>query len=108
MLTGIDHVLIACADPDAAAVELEAAVGLRASAGGRHEVPGTFNRLVWLGDSFIELIGVWDPERAARWWWGRPALAVLERGGGYMGVVLASDDLAVRRRRPPVARVGAG
>jgi hypothetical protein len=94
MLTGIDHVLIACADPDAAAVELEDAVGLRASAGGRHEIPGTFNRLVWLGDSFIELVGVWDRERAARWWWGRPALEVLARGGGYMGVVLASDDLS--------------
>lgn len=100
MLSGIDHVLIACADPDAAADEIEAAVGLRASAGGRHEVPGTFNRLIWLGDSYIELLGIWDSERAARWWWGQVALAVL--GGaaakgeqaGYMGFVLASDDLA--------------
>jgi hypothetical protein len=94
MLTGIDHVLIACADPDAAAEELEQKVGLRASAGGRHEIPGTFNRLVWLGDSFIELVGVWDADRASRWWWGRPALAALARGGGYMGLVFASNDLA--------------
>jgi Glyoxalase-like domain len=94
MLTGIDHVLNACADPDTAAVELEAALGLRASPGGRHEAHGTVNRLVWLGDSFIELMGVVDPAVAAKSWWGRHALAVLERGGGYMGVVLASDDLA--------------
>jgi hypothetical protein len=100
MLTGIDHVLLACADPDAAAMELERAVGLRASAGGRHDAQGTFNRLVWLGDSYIELMGVFDERLAAAAWWGRHALAVLERaesGGeraGYMGVVLASDDLA--------------
>ena len=95
MLTGIDHVLIACADPDAAADELEAAVGLRASAGGRHEVHGTFNRLVWLGDSYIELLGVFNESLAARSWWGHHALDVLQRGGGYMGVVLVSDDLSV-------------
>jgi hypothetical protein len=100
MLTGIDHVLLACADPDAAAVELERTVRLRASAGGRHDSQGTFNRLVWLGDSYIELMGVFDERLAAASWWGRYALAVLERaesGGeraGYMGVVFASDDLA--------------
>jgi glyoxalase-like protein len=95
VLTGIDHVLIAFANPDAAAGDLESAVGLRASAGGRHEAHGTFNRLVWLGDSFIELMGVFDPALAATSWWGKQALAVLERGGGYMGLVLASDDIEV-------------
>lgn len=97
MLTGIDHVLIACADPDRAVAELEAAVGLQASAGGRHEKHGTFNRLLWLGDSYIELLGVVDRERAEQSWWGRRALAVIDRstgGAGYMGVVMASDDLA--------------
>ena len=94
MLTGIDHVLIACVDPDAAADELEAKLGLRASVGGRHEKVGTFNRLLWLGDSYVELMGVFDPALAANSWWGKHALAVLDRGGGFMGVVLASDDLA--------------
>lgn len=94
MLTGIDHVLIACPDPDAAAAELDSLIGLRASAGGRHEAHGTFNRLIWLGDSYVELMGVFDASRAGNSWWGKHALNVLERGGGYMGVVLASDDLA--------------
>lgn len=94
MLIGIDHVLIACADPDSAAAELEAALGLQASAGGRHETQGTFNRLIWLGDSFIELMGVFDERLAAASWWGRHALETLAAGGGYMGVVVASDDLA--------------
>jgi glyoxalase-like protein len=94
MLTAIDHVLIACVDPDAAAMDLEAAVGLRASAGGRHLAHGTFNRLVWLGDSYIELMGVFDPALAASSWWGQHALQVLAAGGGFMGVVIASDDLS--------------
>src|SRR3954470_8673700 len=93
MLTGIDHVLLACADPDAAAIELEAAVGLRSSPGGRHVAHGTFNRLIWLGDSYVELMGVFDPALAANSWWGKHALKVVEAGGGFMGVVLASDDL---------------
>jgi len=93
VLTAIDHVLVACADPDAAADDLGATVGLSASAGGRHIAHGTFNRLVWLGDSYIELMGVFDESLAENSWWGRHALAVIERGGGFMGVVLASDDL---------------
>ena len=103
MLTGIDHVLIACADPDQAATAVESAVGLRASAGGRHLAHGTFNRLIWLGDSYIELMGVFDNSLAANSWWGRYALTVLERGGGFMGIVVASDDLAVDAARLRVA-----
>ena len=46
MLVGIDHLVIACADPDAAAADLEREVGVRAAGGGRHRALGTFNRLV--------------------------------------------------------------
>ncbi len=34
MIRGIDHLVIVCADPDAAATELEASLGLRAPAVG--------------------------------------------------------------------------
>lgn len=109
MLTGIDHVVIACPDPDAAAAELESAVGLRAAGGGRHEGLGTFNRIAWLGDVYLELIGVEDRELAA----GHPvtaaALRVLdERGGGFCGFALASDQLAadVARLRAEGAGIG--
>jgi hypothetical protein len=93
MLTGIDHLVIACADPDAEAAELEARLGLRATGGGRHETMGTFNRLVWLGDSYLELIGVFDEGLAATSWVGRPTLRALERGGGLATYALASNDL---------------
>lgn len=94
MLTGIDHVIIACADPEAAAAELETAVGLRATGGGRHQGLGTFNRIAWLGDAYIELIGVEDRDAAARHPVTAAALHVLdERGGGFCGFALASDHL---------------
>ena len=51
MLTGIDHLVIACADPDAAAADLERTIGLAAGGGERHDALGTYNRIVWLGDS---------------------------------------------------------
>ena len=45
MPSGIDHVVIAVADPDATAAELTETVGLSFTGGGRHEGLGTFNRI---------------------------------------------------------------
>lgn len=102
MLVGIDHVVIATADPDAAAATLERRLGLAAGSGGRHEAYGTFNRLVWLGDSYLELIGVFNPVAARDSWLGRPVLAAIERGGGLVTWVVAVDDVeAALRWGPP-------
>jgi len=83
MLLGIDHLVIAVPDPDAAAADLEAALGIAATGGGRHAQAGTFNRLIFLGDTYLELIGIWDRAlalgtRSGRRHWppsmpGRPA-----------------------------------
>lgn len=93
MLTGIDHLVIATTDPDAAVDRLEREAGLAPGGGGRHEALGTFNRLVWLGDSYLELIGVFDPALAATSWIGRPTMAALAAGGGLATWACASDDL---------------
>jgi catechol 2,3-dioxygenase-like lactoylglutathione lyase family enzyme len=93
MLAGIDHVVLAVEDPDAAAATLAEKLGLDATAGGRHEALGTFNRLVWLGDSYLELVGVFDRELAARSWLGPAVLAAIERGGGLATWAVAVDDL---------------
>jgi len=94
VLSGIDHVILACADPPGAAAELEALLGLAATGGGRHDAHGTFNRLFWLGDSYIELMGVFDADLAARSWWGAHMSRLLEmRSASYAGLALASDDL---------------
>jgi catechol 2,3-dioxygenase-like lactoylglutathione lyase family enzyme len=106
VLTGIDHIIFAVRDPDAAAHALEAALGLRAGGDGRHEAHGTFNRLVWLGDSYIELMGVFDRELAERSWWGAHMLAVMTPGtdseaatDSYAGIVFATDDVGADASR---------
>jgi hypothetical protein len=94
LLIAIDHVIIASADPDHDAQVLEDRLGLRSTGGGRHDEPGTFNRLIWLGNSYLELVGVFDRERAMRHWWGAHVADILAtRTGGYEGISLASDDL---------------
>ncbi len=93
MFLGIDHLVIAVADPDDAASQLERELGLAATGGGRHDGLGTFNRLVWLGDSFLELIGVFDRTLAEQSWIGGPTLRTLEAGGGLVTWAVATDEL---------------
>jgi hypothetical protein len=91
---GVDHIVIAVRDPDAAAATLEAELGLRATGGGRHPALGTFNRLVWLGDAYLELIGVEDEALAAVSWIGEPAVALLRDGReGFATWAVAVTDL---------------
>ena len=52
VLLGIDHAVIAVDDPDAPRPRWRPTWAWPAGGGGRHEALGTFNRLVWLGDSF--------------------------------------------------------
>src|SRR5664280_791897 len=80
MLLGIDHLVIAVAEPDAAAADLESALGLAATGGGRHEKAGTFNRLIFLGDTYIELIGIWNRALAAANPIGAAAVTALDTG----------------------------
>jgi hypothetical protein len=101
VLLGVDHVVLACPDPDGAAADLETRLGLAATGGGRHDALGTWNRLVWLGDAYLELVGVFDEGLAGRTWLGRPVLATLERGGGLVTWAVAVDDLAETLRWGP-------
>jgi hypothetical protein len=61
----VDHVLIAVPDLTAATQELEARYGLASVEGGRHPGWGTANRIVPLGQSYLELIAVVDEVEAA-------------------------------------------
>src|SRR6266702_796771 len=94
MLLGIDHLVVAVAVPDDAAAQLERELGLTSAGGGRHDTLGTFNRLVWLGDSYLELIGVFDRQLAERSWLGVPTLRMLELGGGLAPWAIATAALA--------------
>jgi hypothetical protein len=57
----IDHVVLAVADLDEAGERLWREHGLASVPGGRHARWGTGNRVVPLGDSYVELISVVDP-----------------------------------------------
>jgi hypothetical protein len=95
MIRGIDHLVIACGDPDAAAAEIEATLGIVATGGGRHESFGTRNRIAWLADgSYLELIGVEDPDLARNHPVGAAVLRTIsEHGAGLATYALRVDDL---------------
>jgi hypothetical protein len=104
MASGIDHVVIAVPDPDAAAAELTEKVGVAFTAGGRHAGLGTFNRIAFLGDAYLELIGVDDAKLAAGWPIGAAASHALERGGGFATYALV--DEAIRTTVPSLQANG--
>lgn len=96
MLLGIDHLVIAVRDPDAAAATLARDVGIAFTGGGRHEAWGTFNRLAFLGDTYLELIGVFDPALVASAGSavGTATLAVLDADGeGLATYAVATDGI---------------
>jgi Glyoxalase-like domain len=62
----LDHVLIALADLAAAGREIEARHGLASIEGGRHPGWGTANRIVPLGEAYLELVTVVDAAEAAQ------------------------------------------
>jgi Glyoxalase-like domain len=93
MIRGIDHLIIACADPNAAAEELESALGLACTGGGRHSAGGTWNRIAWLADgSYLELIGVEDRDAALSTPVGTAVVATLDEHGGGLATYALRDD----------------
>lgn len=111
-ILGIDHLVIAVRDPDAAAAELERDLGLAFTGGGRHDTAGTWNRLAFLGDAYIELIGVFDrdlvlsnPDFAV----GRAALELLDSGREGLAtwaVAVDSANVEVARLRSQGSAIG--
>lgn len=61
----IDHVVFCVEDLARAAEYLAKQHGLVSHPGGRHPGHGTANRIVPLGDTYLELVAVLDPEEAA-------------------------------------------
>jgi Glyoxalase-like domain len=90
----LDHAIIAVADLEAAAAELERRHGLASVEGGRHAGWGTANRIVPLGEAYVELITVVDEAEAAGSAFGRWVAAGLESAPGRpLGWVARTDRL---------------
>ncbi len=106
-MLAIDHVIVVVADLEAAARRYEDELGLASVAGGRHPGHGTGNRIMPLGDAYLELMAVVDEEEAAAsplgaWVHER----VADTGGGPAALCLRTDDIdavAARIGRVPLA-----
>jgi glyoxalase-like protein len=89
----IDHVVLASADLDATGERLWRDHGLASVHGGRHPAWGTANRIVPLGDQYVEALGVLDGEQAARSGFGRFMRDIAEQGDRWYTVAIRDDDL---------------
>lgn len=89
----IDHVVYAVGDLDEAAVRFRQAHGLDSVAGGRHERWGTANRIVPLGDQYLELVTTVDPGVAGTSGFGHDVRERANAGGGWLTLAVATDDL---------------
>ena len=90
----LDHVLLAVADLDNAAARLLEEHGLDSAFGGEHAL-GTANRIVPLGDAYVELIGVTDRAVAEANPFGSAVLSSIGNGDGLLGWAVATDDIAL-------------
>lgn len=89
----LDHVLIAVRDLDEGSHVLETRHGLRSVEGGRHPGWGTANRIVPLGDSYLELIAVVDRAEASGSEFGRWVKAATGSEPRPIGWAVRTDAL---------------
>jgi catechol 2,3-dioxygenase-like lactoylglutathione lyase family enzyme len=88
MLKGIDHLVIAVPDLEAAQ-KAYTELGFTVVPGGRHLGIGTYNVLIAFADgAYLELIAFYEPRPDHRWW------TPLQAGGGLVDYCMQTDDLA--------------
>jgi Glyoxalase-like domain len=108
MLTGIDHIIIGVNNLEKAAKHFSQNLGLTVSGGGIHPTGGTANRIIVIGDTYLELIAIHALAEAQQSMLDR--LAIHE---GYLNFVLASNDIeadshAMTSRGIPILGPSAG
>jgi hypothetical protein len=87
-LWGLDHIIIGVNNLEAATRTFQEDLGLAVSGGGIHPTGGTANRIIVIGDTYLELITVRDRAEAQQ-----SMLDRLAKGDGYLNFVLASNDI---------------
>jgi hypothetical protein len=88
----LDHVIIGVADLDDAAALMLVKHGLISVPGGEHPQWGTRNRVIPLGDCYLELVEVADPQVAAGSGFGS-WVAAMAAGEAPWGWVVRTSDL---------------
>jgi Glyoxalase-like domain len=95
----LDHVLIAVTDLAAAAERFELMYELTSIEGGRHTGWGTANRIVPLGETYLELVAVVDEREAAETVFGQWVAGSATKAGLLLGWAVRTDDLDTASRR---------
>jgi Glyoxalase-like domain len=95
----LDHIVVAVRDLADGAGYLEGEHGLTSYVGGSHAPWGTANRIVPLGDSYVELIAVVDEPTAATSEVGRWVADGASTRGSPIGWAVRPDDLDATSRR---------
>lgn len=96
----LDHLAVSAASLDEGVAAVEAALGTRMAGGGVHPLMGTHNRLLGLGDLYIEVIAV-NPDAPPP---GRPRWFDLDRFSGpprLTNWICRADDLAAELALAP-------
>jgi len=93
----IDHVLLPVRDLALAAADIEGRYGLASVEGGRHPGWGTANRIVPLGDTYLEIVAVADPEIAGRSAFGQWIARAIP--GRLLGWAVRTDSIEAVGRR---------
>jgi hypothetical protein len=89
----IDHVILGTSDLGRAADRLFTKFGLASAPGGTHPAWGTENRIVPLGRSYVEILGVIDQDTASRSFLGRNLQQRVAHGDKLFGWCLATQDI---------------
>lgn len=100
----IDHLAVVAETLEDGVVSVEALLGVRMAGGGKHPLMSTHNRLLGLGDLYLEVIAV-DPDAPVP---GRPRWFDMDRFSGKPRLtnwVAACDDIAAEVAQSPA---GAG
>jgi hypothetical protein len=97
----IDHLAVVAERLEVGVTEVERLLGVPMAGGGKHPLMGTHNRLLSLGDLYLEVIAI-DPEAPAP---GRPRWFDMDRFAGpprLTNWIAGCDDLAAEVALGPV------
>ena len=95
----VDHVIYAVDDLETAGARFYEEFGLGSVDGGRHPGWGTANRIVPLGNAYLELVTLVDSEEAVSSAFGRAVSEAIAAREQRVGGVVATDDLETVARR---------
>src|SRR5437764_10491643 len=93
MLTALDHVIVGVDDLAQATSVFSEKIGLVPRGGGSHRSGGTANRIILIGDTYLELITIQRPAEAQQ-----SMRARLAKGDGYLNFTLSSNDIEADTR----------